>query len=202
MARTAGPKSASRTYAKRGAGDSVLSVKVTLRGPKPPIWRRLLMPANMTLADLHVAIQAAMGWDGGHLHAFDIGGEQYGDPQDVDDVANQERLTLISLLRSGINRFTYTYDFGDNWEHAVLIERIQPAIEGQHYPACVAGKRNCPPDDCGGHWGYEELLAVLADPTHPEHVDRLEWVGGAFDPEAFSVEAADAAVAGRLDRRR
>ena len=154
----------------------------------------------MTLGDLHQAIQAAMGWDDAHLHAFDIAGREYGDPDSVDGVADEERLSLNAVLKSGVRRFIYTYDFGDNWEHTVLIERPRRPLEAGRYPACIAGKRHCPPEDCGGSWGYQDLLAVLADPTHPDYPERVEWVGEDFDPEAFSVDVANARLATRFRR--
>jgi Plasmid pRiA4b ORF-3-like protein len=192
MAKTAARKS--------NAGGTPLSLKVTLRDTKPPVWRRLLVPGEMTLGDLHQAIQAAMGWDDAHLHAFDIAGREYGDPDSVDDVADEERLSLNAVLKSGVRRFTYTYDFGDNWEHMVLIERPRRPLEAGSYPACLAGQRHCPPEDCGGSWGYQELLAVLADPTHPDYPERVEWVGEDFDPEEFSVDVANARLATRFGR--
>lgn len=187
------------TLAKHSATD-VVSLKVTLRGVKPPIWRRLLVPGTMTLGDLHQAIQAAMGWRDCHLHAFDIDGQPYGDRRTTDDVADENRLTLNGLLKSGIARFGYAYDFGDAWEHAVAIEKTQPAANGGSYPACVAGKRNCPPEDCGGSWGYQHLMAVLADPGHPEHAEQLEWVGEEFDPDAFVIETANIMLAAQFKR--
>jgi hypothetical protein len=192
MAKTAARKS--------HAGETPLSLKVTLRGTKPPIWRRLVIPGAMTLGDLHQAIQAAMGWDDAHLHAFDIAGREYGDPDSVDGVADEERLTLNAVLKSGISRFTYTYDFGDNWEHVVLIERPRRPLEAVSYPACIAGKRHCPPEDCGGSWGYQDLLAVLANPAHPDYPERVEWVGDDFDPEEFVIDAANAQLAARFGR--
>jgi len=102
------------------------------------------------------------------------------------------------VLRSGVSRFTYTYDFGDEWEHAIVIEGKQPPVDGRRYPACVAGKRNCPPEDCGGCWGYQQLLAILADPAHPRRREWAEMIGEDFDPEAFSVAEADARVAARF----
>ena len=193
-----------KTAVGRSAGKTAVVLKVTLRDIRPPVWRRLLLPGTMTLADLHEAIQAAMGWHGGHLHAFDIAGRQYGDPRTVhvvDDMDDEIRLTLNGLLRSGVARFTYTYDLGDNWQHQVLIERTQPALDAGRYPACVAGKRNCPPEDCGGPWGYAELLAAIADPTHPEHAERRAWLGDDFDPDEFDVAAADVDVASRFGRK-
>src|SRR4051812_30095031 len=125
----------------RTASKAPLSLKVTLYGTKPPVWRRLLIPGEMTLGDLHQAIQAAMGWDGGHLHAFDIAGRQYGDCDSLDEVADEERLTLNKVRNTGVSRFTYTYDLGDNWGHTVLIERPRRLLEAGRYPACIAGKR-------------------------------------------------------------
>src|ERR1700674_1632571 len=193
MAKTVAPK--------RSAGKSIVSLKVTLRGTRPPVWRRLLLPGEMTLGDLHQAIQAAMGWHDGHLHAFDIGGRQYGDRHIVDDVADENRLTLNSLLKSGVARFAYTYDFGDNWEHTVAIEKPQPAADGDAYPLCVAGKRNCPPEDCGGPWGYRHLLEVLADPTNPDYAEQSEWVGEEFSPATFDIDTANAVLNARFKRK-
>ena len=192
---------AKATEPKTSAAKTIVSLKVTLRGVKPPIWRRLLVPGAMTLGDLHHAIQAAMGWFDGHLHAFDIGGKQYGDRSTVDDVADERRLTVNGLIESGIGRFTYTYDFGDDWEHIVAIEKTQPAYEGKSYPTCVAGARHCPPEDCGGIWGYQHLLEVLADPSHPEYDEQIEWVREDFDPDEFSVETTDARIAARIGRK-
>jgi hypothetical protein len=193
MAKTAEPKNS--------AAKSVVSLKVTLRGTKPPVWRRLLVQGAMTLGDLHHAIQAAMGWHDSHLHAFDIDGRQYGDRHTVDDVADEHRLTLNGLMKSGIARFAYTYDFGDNWEHTVAIEKTQTALEGKSYPVCVAGARNCPPENCGGSSGYQHLLEVLADPAHPEHAEQIEWIGEEFDPNEFAVEIADATLAAHFNRK-
>ena len=187
------------TLAKDRATD-VVSLKVTLRGVRPPIWRRLHMPSTMTLGDLHQAIQAAMGWRDCHLHAFDIDGQPYGDRRTTDDVDDESRLTLNGLLKSDIARFGYTYDFGDTWDHAVAIEKIQPAANETASPACVAGRRNCPPEDCGGSWGYQHLMAVLADPEHPEHAEQLEWIGEGFNPDALVVETANAMLAAQFKR--
>ena len=105
--------------------DSIVSLKVTLGGIRPPIWRRLLVLGRMPLGGLHYVIQAAMGWDDAHLHAFDIAGRQYSDPHDVDGAADEARLTVNGVLRSGVSRFTYTYDFSDGWEHAIVIEGME-----------------------------------------------------------------------------
>lgn len=178
--------------------EEVISLKVTLRGIRPPIWRRLEVPTRLSLGGLHDAIQAAMGWGGHHLYVFDVAGRSYGDPARVDDVADDERLTVGGVLKAGVKRFTYTYDFGDDWEHEIVIEGRKAAVGGRRYPACTAGKRNCPPDDCGGVWGYRDLLAALADPSRCEAHERSEWMDMDFDPEQFSVEIVDARIAARL----
>jgi hypothetical protein len=192
MAKTPAPKK--RTPA------GVLSLKVTLRHIRPPVWRRILVKGGMNLGDLHTAIQICMGWMDSHLHAFDIGGEQYGDRTTTDDVSDERRLTLNGLVNAGVTRFTYTYDFGDDWEHDILIEKVVPANDAIAFPACIAGKRACPPEDCGGPPGYEELLAVLADPASPNYAEQLEWLGGEFDPEAFSVADTDAELVAGFHR--
>jgi Plasmid pRiA4b ORF-3-like protein len=149
---------------------------------------------------LHGAIQAAMGWEDCHLHSFDIEGRQYGNPRSVGDVADEERVTLKDLITSGVARFAYSYDFGDNWEHALVVEKRLPDVEALSRPICTAGKRRCPPEDCGGPWGYRKLLEILADPAHPEHAERCEWLGEDFDPDDFNPEIADATLAARFSR--
>ena len=193
MARSAAPKTA--------VADGVVSLKVTLKGTKPPVWRRILVPGSMKLGDLSEAILTAMGWSGGHLHAFDVDGRQYGDPSNTDDVADEERLTLNGVIKSGVKRFGYDYDFGDGWERVVAIEKTTAPVPGAAYPACVDGRRNCPPEDCGEVWAYAELLEILSDPAHPEREERLEWIGGDFDPEAFDVSIADERLAARFKRK-
>jgi len=187
---------------KTRADTNIIRLKVTLRGVKPPVWRRLLMPGTMTLGQLHTAIQAAMGWRDCHLHVFDIGGEPFGDRRSVDDVADEKRPTLNGLLRSSVVRFGYTYDFGDNWEHTIAFEKSELAVEGETYPVCIGGKRNCPPEDCGGVWGYEQMQAILADPNHPEHADQVDWIGEEFDPNEFNLERANTVLAARFEKNR
>ena len=155
------------------------------------------MPSTMTLGDLHNAIQAAMGWRDCHLHAFDIGGELFGDPRSADDVADENRPTLNGLL--AVQRgslYLYRYDFGDGWEHTIAFEKSEPAVEGR-YSLCIAGKRNCPPEDCGGVSGYAKLLAALADPAHPEHNEQIDWLGEEFGLENCDLELANTMLAAR-----
>lgn len=173
----------------------IVRLKVTLRGIRPPIWRRLLVPSATPLSSLHAVIQSAMGWESEHLYVFEIGGHSYGDPGMVDDVLNESRLTLGAVRRMGVKRFTYTYDFGDNWEHVIDIEGTEPPVPGRRYPVCVAGKRNGPPEDCGGIHGYSEALAIRADPSHPAYKEYSEMLGDDFDPETFSLDAINVALA-------
>ena len=179
------PKSATKT-------PTVVHIKVTLNDIRPPIWRRLRVPDSMNLGQLSMLIQAAMGWDGGHMHAFEIGGLQYGDPAWLEDGEDEDRMTIKKLVRDGFSRFAYTYDFGDNWEHTVLIEKKAPPPGSPAAPACVAGARACPPEDCGGAPAYDELLAELAAPDSPRRRELLESAGEDFDPEYFSHEEVNA----------
>lgn len=170
-------------------------LKVTLQGSKPPIWRRLEVAGSTTLARLHEIIQVSMGWTNSHLHQFEVGGESFSDPEFELDDARSERGTRLNQVASAPkDRFMYEYDFGDGWQHVILVEQIGPPAPGVGYPRCVTGKRACPPEDVGGIWGYAEFLDALRDPEHPEHETMVEWSGGDFDPEAFDVDAVNAAL--------
>lgn len=184
------------------AAGEIVKLKVTLAGVRPPTWRRLLVPADMTLADLHDAIQASMGWLDGHLHEFDIGFARYGDRSAIDDVDEEADVTLADIIDAGVKRFRYTYDFGDDWLHQIAVEATSPPEEGQRYPACVGGKSACPPEDCGGPVRLAELREIRADPSHPDHADVAEWLAQDYDHASFSVAQADARLATRFSRRK
>ena len=168
----------------------VYQIKVTLKGSKPPIWRRMQITSETTLVQLHRILQRVMGWAGSHLYQFVIGGIAYGDPSMLGelDAEDARTVTLAALVRGERSKLLYEYDFGDSWEHELLVEKILPLDEGKRYPVCLTGKRACPPEDCGGVWGYASFLEVLHDPEHPEHEEMLEWIGGAFDPEVFDLD--------------
>lgn len=166
----------------------ILQIKVTLRETKPPVWRRLLLPSNLNLEHLHQILQLAMGWMDCHLHEFEIGGRRYGAKDPDFDGVDERKVKLRDVLGVKGAKGKYTYDFGDGWEHSLLVEKVLPPEPGKAYPMCVAGKRACPPEDCGGPWGYEEFLEAMADPEHEQHEELSEWIGGEFDPEAFDVD--------------
>jgi hypothetical protein len=175
--------------AKKKVPGSVYQLKITLRDIKPPIWRRVQVE-DCSLFELYVVIQTCMGWGGFHLHSFNIGGQEYSepDPDGMMDFKDESRVKLSRVLTGRIKKFLFTYDFGDNWEHLIEVEKKMEPEPGVRYPRCVAGKRACPPEDCGGVWGYAELLKALGDPNHARHEELLEWCGGNFDPERFDME--------------
>jgi hypothetical protein len=135
-----------------------------------------------------------MGWLGDHLHAFDIDGTWYGppDPDWGSDDLDEGECRLGDVL-SG-EKMRWDYDFGDGWEHNVLVEKITPADPEVEYPVCLAGRGACPPEDCGGPYGYDRLLALLGDSSHPDHEELKAWVPPDFDPAYFDVEEANLAV--------
>ena len=169
---------------------NVYQIKISLRGIRPPIWRRLEVFSDTTLEKLHLIIQLAMGWGNYHLHQFTIGGEEYGqsDPDNDFEVNDERKVKLYQVVPGEKFKFSYEYDFGDYWEHTVLVEKILPVEKGKQYPNCAKGKRACPPEDVGGVWGYADFLETIKDVNHSEHEDMLEWVGGEFDPEEFDMK--------------
>jgi len=179
---------------KSGANSIIYRFKISLKDSKPPIWRRIETP-NISLAEFHELIQLAMGWTNSHLHLFDIAGQRYVDAGQIDDdfdAVDYAAIRISDLVRQhGPNlKMRYEYDFGDGWQHSVVLEKISDRIEPANlYPRCIAGKRACPPEDVGGVWGYADFLRAISDPKHEQHEELLEW-SGPFDPEAFDIEAA------------
>ena len=181
-----------------------MQIKITLLDVTPPVWRRFLIPNEFTVADLRLAVQIVMGWQDSHLDQFTIGRDRYDvqqfemSPDFEGESAKDGRTAVLAytLPQPGTS-FLYTYDFGDSWEHELVVEKLLPIEPGKAYPRCLEGARACPPEDTGGSWGYAELLEILADPKHPEYEERLEWLGEKFDPEKFSIRA----VNGQLNRR-
>jgi hypothetical protein len=179
---------------KRPTNRVVYQIKVTLRGSKPPIWRRFQVASDTSLVQLHRILQCVMGWEDYHMHQFIVGGVMYGNADMMEDfdTVDEKTVTLDKIVRREKFKFIYEYDFGDGWEHELLIEKILPVEEGKTYPVCLTGKRACPPEDCGGTWGYSGFLEAVQDPNHPEHEEMLDWAGGEFDPAAFDLREVNA----------
>ena len=173
---------------------AIYQFKVTLKASHPPIWRRIQVP-DCTLGELHQVLQVVMGWNDSHLHQFIIRGEYYGplDPEDMEwgmEKRDEEEISISQVAKTGQKvRFTYEYDFGDGWQHEIVLEKTLEPEPKVKYPRCIEGKRACPPEDCGGPWGYSDYLAAIADPMHEQHEEMLEW-RGPFDPEAFDAKKA------------
>jgi len=178
----------------RAAG-GVYQLKISLRGARPPIWRRIRVPATATLPRLHDVIQAAFGWEDSHLHLFEVGGSRYA-PRDfeLDHTSDDRRITLSKALPRAGAKIRYDYDFGDGWEHEIVLEEVHEE-NGATNAVCVGGRRAGPVEDCGGIWGWQELCDVLADPEHPDRAERLEWLGHVPDPARFDLAAVNKALA-------
>lgn len=179
----------SKTRGRRGGTGPPYQLKISLLDIQPEIWRRLLVPGGVRLSHLHEIFQVAMGWTNSHLHQFSVADIRYGVPDpdfDQGEVRDERNVRLCEIAPRVNDSFVYDYDFGDGWEHRVVVEKIlTPEDSPADLPVCLAGARACPPEDCGGVPGYESFLEALRDPTHEEHQAMLTWVGGSFDPEAF-----------------
>ena len=151
---------------------NIYQIKVTLKHSKPPIWRRTQVPGDVNLGRLHRILQVVMGWEDYHLHQFIVGDDYYGEPHPDYEVWGPEmrdegRASLAQIAPGEKAKFLYEYDFGDGWEHELLVEKILPPEPGVDYPRCLKGKRACPPEDVGGVWGYANFLEAISDPGHP-----------------------------------
>jgi len=170
-------------------------LKAILRYTKPSMWRRLEVRGNTTLGELHSIIQIAMGWTDSHLHHFVVKNKFYGptDPDSELDYESEDKIHLNEVLRKPKERMIYEYDFGDGWQHEVVVEKLLPIVSGhKRYPMATGGRRACPPEDCGGIPGYYHMLEVIKDPNHPEHDELLEWYGG-YEPEKFDIHEVNRA---------
>ncbi|MEA2012435.1 MAG: plasmid pRiA4b ORF-3 family protein, partial [Verrucomicrobiota bacterium] len=175
---------------RKSKPESLYQLKVTLCGSKPPIWRRLIVADNIGLGILNNVLQISMGWDGYHLHQYIVGGNYIGVPQpEFDfglDMIDEETVLLKDLLSKPKDNLIYEYDFGDSWKHKIVLEKIL-LLDSSKSPIVIKGKMACPPEDCGGLWGYEDLLKTLKDPKHEEYYDMLDWLGGDFDPKELNL---------------
>ena len=165
------------------------TLKISLLEISPPIWRRLVVPSNITLPPLHKVLQVAMGWKNYHMHSFVVGETLYSDETMVEmsmgmPVVN-ERGVLLSDIVQKTPHFVYEYDFGDGWQHGIEIEATTPNPENDRTVVCLDGGRAGPPEDSGGPWGYQRILDILKDPKHPDRADTKAWLPARFNPEAF-----------------
>ncbi|MCX6325067.1 MAG: plasmid pRiA4b ORF-3 family protein [Bacteroidia bacterium] len=172
-------------------------IQIALTRFKPKIWRRLLIPSNLLLSDFHMIIQVSMGWGNSHLHQFIKdqtfyteripGDDTWGEMNNVD----YKKIKISDVLKKEKEKIIYEYDFGDGWVHDVLLEKILPGNEKMIFLICLEGKMACPPEDCGGVWGYSDMLEILKQPKHEEYDNIIEWLGEEFDPEHFDKEAVN-----------
>ncbi|MFA5866361.1 MAG: plasmid pRiA4b ORF-3 family protein [Actinomycetota bacterium] len=173
--------------------DRVFQFKVALDDIKPPIWRRIQVPETYTFWELHVAIQDAMGWADYHLHCFFLTDNVTRQMQNVGmpeldlrpAVIPDQSFPIANWFNITRTRAHYEYDFGDGWRHTIVFEGALPREAGVVYPVCLAGKRACPPEDCGSIPGYERLLEILNNPQHEEYEEMIEWLGDVIDLEYF-----------------
>lgn len=167
----------------------IYQVQISLMSFKPKIWRRILIPSDMLLSDFHKVIQTTMGWVNGHLHQFVKNRTFYAEVFEDDDfgmnIVDYKGMKVSDLLKKEKEKIIYEYDFGDGWEHIILLEKVLPVDPKMQYPICLTGKMNCPPEDCGGVWGYANMLEILTQPKHPEYKSYMEWLGEGFDPKYF-----------------
>ncbi len=166
-------------------------IQIALRGSKPKIWRRILVPSDLLLSDFHKIIQTTMGWTNSHLHQF-IKNQTFYTRRMADDDFWEEmdnvdysKTKISDLLKKEKDRIIYEYDFGDSWEHNIILEKIEENGMNEIIPTCLTGKNNCPPEDCGGIWGYSDMLEILKHPDHEEYEEYVEWLGKEFDPKYF-----------------
>jgi hypothetical protein len=180
--------------------DAILRLEITIEDIQPPIYRKIDVPNTYTFEQLHHLIQLAFEWTNSHLYEFMNGSEMIGDEEAPVKAA---KITLKERFYEPKQRMLYVYDFGDNWEHRIVVEKIFDADPKKHYPTCVSGRRATPPEDVGGFGGYERFLEAIEDDEHPEYDEYLDWVGGYFDSEDFSRAEVNANIkayaAGKLD---
>lgn len=176
----------------------VYQIKVTLKDFKPSIWRRIEVRSDATLGELHAIIQMAMGWTNSHLHHFIVGKRPDfifigapGPDDEMMDQENEDEIVINQVLPAAKTKMVYEYDFGDGWEHEVVLEKIVQAEAGVHYPRCLAGENACPPEDVGGVWGYADFLEAINDPDHERYEEFSEWIGDDFDPQEFDLNAVN-----------
>ena len=165
----------------------IFQLKITLDESKPLIWRRFLVEDSISFHQLHEIIQIVMGWESYHLYQFSVNGLEMGLPDPDSEIEIDSRKKKLRDLLAEKQNFSYMYDFGDGWEHTIIVEKVLNKENKQKTPICIDGKRSCPPEDCGGIGGYEDLLKILSNPSDPEHKSMKKWAPKNFDSERFDI---------------
>ena len=169
-------------------------LRVELEGIEPAIWRLFTVPAGITLGDLHIFLQAVMGWDHSHLHQFHHQQQHYGIPSDEEfenDLIDEDSVTIDEFFKKKGSKLIYEYDFGDGWEHLITCKET---LADEPLIAVLDGARACPPEDCGGIPGYYDLIEALSDPKNESHEELKEWVDADYDPERFDAAKINKAL--------
>ena len=189
----------SLSKARRLEPQRIYQLRIELLHIEPAIWRTILVAETLTLPKLDRVVQAAMGWTNSHLHDWRIDGRRYGIP-DSDwntpgEQLDERKFTIGSVLGERVDEFFYEYDFGDGWEHRIVVDkRLAAEPERNTWPMCIAGANACPPEDVGGPPGYMDFVQAMRDPTHEDHLQMWRWQGGPFDPAGFSLNEANRAI--------
>ncbi len=179
--------------------DQVFKFHISLDDTQPIVWRRILVPGSFTLEALHSVIQLTMGWQMTHLYDFEIDGQRHSEPDDFDELeAKPLGISLDAVLKNQ-KEFSYNYDFGDGWRHSIAVEEVAPRDEMFSYPICIAGENACPPEDCGGIPGFEELKKTIANPKHPEYREMMRWLGGYYTPFSFDANRINRDLLGAVN---
>ena len=166
----------------------IYQLKVILVGARPAVWRSFLIADTVPLSKLHETLQIVMGWTDSHLHQFTLKGQCYGVPDGETALVDERKVRVRDLLKRQSDALGYEYDFGDEWEHVVIVEEILPFTIRTRLPQCIKAKGACPPEDVGGVQGYRRFLAALKNPRHREHRTYSEWIGGRFDENAYNIQ--------------
>ena len=169
-------------------------LRVVLEDCKPKVWREVIVPARLTLAQLHEVLQITMGWYNCHLHTFTVSGKMYSGMPDLEEVALADQINLVTAFQESPKGFEYCYDIGDNWIHLVTLVKQHRSDDEDMPPICIGGEGACPPENVGGVHGYSDFLAAIKNPKSKDHKEMLEWVGGSFDPASFNPRQVTSAL--------
>ena len=187
---------------QRKVQNNIFKLHISLLGTKPLVWRRIMVPEYFSLEALHSVLQLTLGWQMSHLYDFVIDDRRYAEPDDFDETPVESLATSLTDAFQENKSLIYNYDFGDAWQHSILIEAKLPSDENFNYPICIGGENACPPEDCGSIDGFEELKLKVADPKHEDHLAMMRWLGGYFDPFSFDPNRINRDLLWNIDWRR